>query len=98
MSRTGYFLPKFGSSDLAIGYRDHERWGTVLERPMLEDGPCWNLRGNGGIHSTIGDMYRWHLALNADQILSSQAKEKYFAPHADEGSGDSFYGYGWVRF
>jgi len=43
-------------------------------------------------------MYRWHVALNGDQILSPQAKEKYFAPHADEGSGDSFYGYGWVNF
>lgn len=98
MTRTGYMMPRFKSEELAVGYRGGERWGTVLERPMIEDGPCWNLRANGGIHSTIGDMYKWHLALEGDKILSAAAKEKYFAPHVDEGSGDSFYGYGWVNF
>jgi len=98
MLRTGYFLPNFTADELAVGYRGGEAWGTVLDRPMLEDGPCWNLRANGGIHSTIVDMLRWHQALLGNDILSEEAKTKYFAPHADEGSGDSFYGYGWVNF
>lgn len=98
MMKTGYLLPKFAPGSLAVGYRDGKSWGTVLGHPMLEDGPCWHLRANGGIHSTIGDMYKWHLALEGSEILSDEAKAKYFAPHVDEGSGDSFYGYGWVTF
>ena len=98
MMHTGYFLPKFKPDSLAVGYRNDKPWGTVLGHPMLEDGPCWHLRANGGIHSTIGDMYKWHLALLGTEILSDEAKKKYFAPHVNEGFGDSFYGYGWVTF
>jgi hypothetical protein len=98
MNRTGYLIPNFKPEALAVGYREGERWGTVLGRPMLEGGPCWNLRANGGIHSTIDDMYKWHVALEGEKILSAEAKEKYFAPHVSEGFGDSFYGYGWVNF
>lgn len=98
MMHTGYLIPKFDPDTLAIGYRQNKAWGTVLGHPMLEDGPCWHLRANGGIHSTINDLYKWHLALNKTAILSDEAKKKYFAPHVDEGYGDSFYGYGWVNF
>ncbi len=95
MTRTGYLLPDFTDEELAIGYRNGNRWGSVIRKAMLPDGPGWHLRANGGIHSTAGDMYRWYQALQGDRILSSEAKEKYFAPHADEGGGRSFYGYGW---
>ncbi len=95
MTRTGYLLPVYTDEELAVGYRNDQRWGSVIQHPMLEDGPCWHLRANGGIHSTVGDMYRWHLALEGDEILSEKAKEKYFSPYADEGGGQSYYGYGW---
>lgn len=98
MMHTGYLLPKFDPDSLAVGYRGDKPWGTVLGHPMLKDGPGWHLRANGGIHSTLGDMYKWHLALEGTRILSDEAKKKYFAPHVDEGFGDSFYGYGWVTF
>ena len=98
MMHTGCLLPRFEPDSVAVGYRKGKPWGTVLSHPMLEDGPCWHLRANGGIHSTIGDMYKWHLALEGTDILSNEAKKKYFAPHVDEGFGDSFYGYGWVTF
>jgi CubicO group peptidase (beta-lactamase class C family) len=98
MMRTGYFLPKFKPDSLAVGYRKDQPWGTVLGHPMLGDGPGWHLRANGGIHSTVGDMYKWHLALLGTEILSDEARKKYFAPHVNEGFGDSFYGYGWVTF
>lgn len=98
MMQTGYILPKYVPDSLAIGYDKDKRWGTVLGHPMLKDGPCWHLRANGGIHSTIDDMYKWHTALLGTKILSEKAKKKYLAPHVDEGYGDSFYGYGWVTF
>lgn len=98
MTRTGYLLPDYGPGELAIGYQNSRRWRSVIDGPMLEDGPCWNLRANGGIHTTVGDIYRWHLTLEGDEVLSEAAKGRYFAPHVDEGGGDSFYGYGWVNW
>ncbi len=95
MTRTGYLLPDFDLNELAIGYRNGKRWGTVIKRPIFEDGPSWNLRGNGGIHSTVSDMYKWHLALEGKEILSAEAKEAYFAPHVPRGD-NRFYGYGWA--
>ncbi|MBI3449597.1 MAG: beta-lactamase family protein [Acidobacteria bacterium] len=95
MTKTGYLLPKWDKDAVAIGYRRGEEWGTILARPFAADGPYWNLRGNGGIHSTVGDMYRWHLALLGETILSKEEKEKLFTPYVPEEGGGSFYGYGW---
>jgi len=95
MKDTGYLLPEWDRERLAHGYRDGEEWGTLLDHPWAEDGPYWHLRGNGGILSTAGDMYRWHLALGGDGILSARAKEKMYARHVPEEGGDSYYGYGW---
>jgi CubicO group peptidase (beta-lactamase class C family) len=97
MERTGYVRPGFAKSELAVGYRGEERWGTALGRPWRPEGPGWHLRANGGILSTVGDMHRWYLALKNDTVLSASAKQKYFAPHIKEyEDGNSYYGYGWV--
>lgn len=98
MAETGYLIPKWRRERLAVGYgKDGSRWGTPLDHAWDKDGPFWNLRGNGGILSTVGDLYKWHLALGGERVLSKEAKGKYFAPHVSEGPGaPSFYGYGWV--
>jgi CubicO group peptidase (beta-lactamase class C family) len=97
MERTGYLRPKYAKSELAVGYRGGERWGTALDRAWRPEGPGWHLRANGGILSTIGDMHRWYLALKNNTVLSASAKQKYFAPHVKEyADGNSYYGYGWV--
>jgi CubicO group peptidase (beta-lactamase class C family) len=95
MKDTGYLLPGVDGDRLAHGYRDGEDWGTLLDHPWAEDGPYWHLRGNGGILSTAGDMYRWHRALEGDGILSPEAKEKMYTRHVPEEGGGSYYGYGW---
>ena len=98
MKATGYKVA-WRDGQVAHGYVDGEDWGTILDKPWDKDGPYWNLRGNGGIHSTAGDMYRWHLALEGDKILSKAAKEKYFKPYVPEGpEGQSYYAYGWAIF
>jgi CubicO group peptidase (beta-lactamase class C family) len=98
MEQTGYVIPKWKRGNLAVGYKkDGSRWGTPLEQIWDEDGPFWNLRGNGGILSTVDDLYKWHIALEGEKVLSKAAKEKYFAPHVKEQpEAFSFYGYGWV--
>lgn len=92
MTRTGYLAPKFDPREVAVGYHQGRRWGTTLQRPLLADGPCWNLRGNGGIHSTADDMHRWMRALHGPTMLSEAARKKMFTPYANN------YGYGWSIF
>jgi CubicO group peptidase (beta-lactamase class C family) len=97
MTRTGYLRPGFAKGDLAVGYRDGERWGTAMDRPWMSDGPGWHLRANGGILSTLGDMRRWVRALQTDTVLNEAARKEYFAPHVREyPEGNTYYGYGWV--
>jgi CubicO group peptidase (beta-lactamase class C family) len=97
MHDTGYCLPDWKEHQVAHGYLGEETFGRSDQKNWAKDGPWWHLRGNGGIISTIHDMYRWHLALEGDNILSNAAKEKYYTPHIAEGpNADTYYGYGWV--
>jgi CubicO group peptidase (beta-lactamase class C family) len=97
MHDTGYRMPKWDKARIPVGYRDGKRWGTMLEKPWAADGPYWALRANGGIQSTLDDLWRWSRALDGDSVLSVAAKKKMFTPHvAEEPGSDSFYGYGWT--
>ncbi len=97
MKETGYRLPRWEDGREAVGYRDGERWGRLRERPWAEDGPYWALRANGGMLSTVDDLYRWHCALEGTSVLPETAKRKIFTPHVPEDpNGDSHYGYGWA--
>jgi CubicO group peptidase (beta-lactamase class C family) len=98
MEATGYLMPKWNGSLMATGYRNDNRWGKPTEK-WTSGQVSWHLKGNGGILSTVKDMYKWHEALLTDDILSPQAKAKFYKPHVREGQGaDSFYGYGWAIF
>ncbi len=97
MTRTGYRLQEPGP--LARGVRDGKDWGTPLDHAWAPEGPWWNLRANGGVISTVGDLYKWNQALEGEAILSKEAKAKLFTPHVAEGEeGSSHYGYGWAIF
>jgi len=99
MKNTGYQIPAWDKKNVAVGYRGERAWGRPNEKPWAADGPYWNLRGNGGILSNVEDMYKWHLALVGDKILSKEAKAKYYTRHIEEGQGGgSYYGYGWAIF
>lgn len=96
MSNTGYFRPDWNSQVIAQGYNYEEQnhWGSNLERWVEDGGVSWHLKANGGVLSTVEDMYKWRLALEAHQILPPALKEIYEAPHVDAGRGQH-YGYGW---
>jgi hypothetical protein len=100
MKETGYKQPAWPASRIAIGYRGKDRWGTILEKKWLPDGPGWALRGNGGIHATLADMVRWERVLEGDgNLLSAASRKKMFTAWTPEGPGaESFYGYGWATF
>lgn len=99
MRQTGYRVASWRDGQVARGYVDGRDWGTISEKLADEKLPYWNLVGNGGVHSTAGDMYRWHLALEGEAVLSKQAKTKFVTPYVVEGpEGDSHYAYGWAIF
>ena len=97
MNDTGYRAPAWPAGRLAVGYQDGERWGTILERITAPGAPFWALRGNGGLHTTLRDMLRWHQALATDTVLTAAARAKYFQPYVPEDpEGTSHYAYGWA--
>jgi len=98
MKETGFLLPDYERERLAVGYRGEERWGIMLDDMYHDDGPSWLLRGNGGVYSTTEEMHRWVRALAAGTVLSADSVEQMWTPYVDEsnGSGESFYGYGWA--
>lgn len=92
MRYTGYRLPRWRRDRTAVSFRS-VRYPSPLDRP----GPYWNLLGNGGVLSTIEDLYRWHRSLTGIHVLSNLAKAKLFTPYVREAPGGSTsYAYGWV--
>jgi CubicO group peptidase (beta-lactamase class C family) len=97
MEMTGYSRPAFDKELIATGYKEDAEWGKPTAKEWGGDAPYWHLKGNGGVLSTTEDMYKWHLALLTDNLLSKGAKEKYYRPHLrpDE-SDNAYYAYGWA--
>ena len=109
MKQTGTFVPKYSLENIAVGYRDGKRWGTIYEKLFRYDYPNRKFsgvygfvvcgRGAGATLSTVDDLYKWHKQFEGKRVFTRAAKEKIFTPHFPEGEGAaSFYGYGWAIF
>ena len=97
MAETGYKAPRWEAARVAHGYEDGGDWGTILARIEEPGAPFWALRGNGGLHTTLGDMVRWDAALRTDAVLTAASRESYFRPRVAEGPGaPSHYAFGWA--
>jgi CubicO group peptidase (beta-lactamase class C family) len=100
MTSTGYFFPEEMTPRLARGYRDGVDSERTEKKAAL-DGDLWNLLGNGGIYSTLGDMYKLMKELEQGKLLKKDSLQKYFRPHAVaipnyRNSGTPlYYSYGW---
>jgi CubicO group peptidase (beta-lactamase class C family) len=81
LENTGYLLPGFDPARIAHGY-DHGRdAGNLLLKPHAADGPYWNLRGNGGLVSTVEDMHAFYRALfDGERLLPATARGGRFDP------------------
>lgn len=97
LRRTGYTHPDWSTAPLAVGYdREGARFGTPLDHFWHGDGPSWNLRANGGMLSTAGEMYRWVEALRTGRVLAPASFRRMTAGHVETGRpGGRRYGYGW---
>lgn len=91
LTRTGFLLPRFAPGDLAHGYQASGRdAGTMLAKAHANDGPYWNLRGNGGMLSTVADMHRFYGALvGGEKLLAFSARNGRFNPEEPVGLAGS---------
>jgi hypothetical protein len=91
LTHTGFLLPRFTDHDLAHGYRANgEDAGNILAKAHAPDGPYWNLRGNGGMLSTVEDMHTFYQALfETDKILPRNARNGMFNPDEPVGLAGS---------
>jgi CubicO group peptidase (beta-lactamase class C family) len=97
LTHTGYRAPDWRGTELAVGYElGRKRVGTPLDQRWLDDGPSWNLRGNGGMLSTAAEMYRWQHMLVAGRVLPLDAVQRLTTPHIGTDRADRRYGYGWA--
>ena len=102
MKNTGYKSINFSTELLAHGYyynRNDEQWadwGTTQQHLPYND-KHWYSIGKGDIHSSIEDLYKWHIALKNNVVLASKTRLIQETPHvAENDSKTSFYGYGWA--
>jgi hypothetical protein len=91
LTHTGFLLPKFKASELAHGYeRGGKDAGNIINKPHAADGPYWNLRGNGGMVSTVGDMHTFYKALfETDKLLKPSTREIMFKSNEPVGLAGS---------
>ena len=102
MNSTGYKSVNFSTERLAHGYyynRNDEQWtdwGTTQQHLPYND-KHWYSIGKGDIHSTVEDLYKWHIALENNVVLASKTRLVQETPYvAENDSKTSFYGYGWA--
>ncbi len=54
-----------------------------------DQSPTSAVLGDGGIYTSLNDLYKWDQALYGDQLLSTPLRDEAFTPHLND------YGYGW---
>jgi CubicO group peptidase (beta-lactamase class C family) len=52
--------------------------------------------GDGGIYSSVEDLFRWHRALSTNALIPAATTEEAFTPHITSDDGKTRYGYGWM--
>jgi CubicO group peptidase (beta-lactamase class C family) len=80
MQQTGYVSPNLDAQQLIDGCRDGQLWPMPsVDRGWLEDGPSWNLRGNGGMVGTADDIGRWMGAFHGKDLLSNHFRDAWLS-------------------
>ncbi|OJJ22091.1 penicillin-binding protein [marine bacterium AO1-C] len=104
LKNTGYKRIASNQNQLAHGYYYHINqqkwidWGTTPQHWPASP-QHWFSIGKGDIHSTVEDLYKWHLALQNHVVLNKQSHvlfEKPYVPEFEDKT--SYYAYGWAIF
>jgi len=90
MTETGYYIPR-DLRRVARGYNDGDTdFGYPWETQWAGKRPLWDLMGNGGMLTTLDDVYKWMAAIKGEKIVSQKSKDKMFQvyyPKSDQGYG-----------
>ena len=81
---TGFAVPGLAERTVARLY-DGERDNGLPGREEF----AWYVAGAGGYLTTPADLFRWHVALSDERVLSAAAKRKLYTPFLGS------YAYGW---
>jgi CubicO group peptidase (beta-lactamase class C family) len=91
MTETGYYIPR-NLRRVTRGYNDGDTdFGYPWEIQWDGKRPLWDLMGNGGMLTTLDDVYKWMVAIKGEKIVSQKSKDKMFQVYYPE----SDQGYGW---
>ena len=91
MTETGYYIPR-NLNRVARGYNDGDTdFGYPWETQWDKQTPLWDLKGNGGMLSTLDDMYKWLAAIKDNKIISQKSKDKKLTVYHERGNQ----AYGW---
>ena len=75
LRQIGLVLPAWDRRRLAHEYRGGEDLKTMVDRPHAADGSHWNLRGAGGIISTVSDLHGFYRALlYTDRLMKPETR------------------------
>jgi tetratricopeptide (TPR) repeat protein len=102
MKSTGYKSINFNSERLAHGYyynRNDDKWTDwgITQEHLPYNNNHWYSIGKGDIHSTIKDLYKWHVALKNNVVLTSNLRKSQETAYvAENDKMTSYYGYGWA--
>jgi CubicO group peptidase (beta-lactamase class C family) len=91
LNNTGFYNDPWDGKLVANGYFNEKDQGNPAEWP----GPYWGVIGNGGVLSTVEDLYRWWQAIRNHAVLPPAQTAKFFTRHIEE-FARSYYGYGWT--
>jgi CubicO group peptidase (beta-lactamase class C family) len=93
LSATGFVgnAGQWAEAVVARGYDEGIERGVPQRKPLT-----WRLRGAAGLVTSVGDLYRWELALREQKILSGAATKKLFTAHVPTDAQGGQYGYGWA--
>jgi len=79
MRHTGYAIDRLDSTLVPHTYTPPVDHGTPAERLQRAGGPGWNLNGNGGVLTTVDDLYRYELALHVGRPIPRAIQLKQFS-------------------
>jgi CubicO group peptidase (beta-lactamase class C family) len=73
-------------------------WGSTKEH-LPKTNRYWYSVGKGDVSSTTKDLFRWHIALQNNEVLSPSSKQMLETPFVAENTNKtSYYGYGWAIY
>ncbi len=86
MTHSGFDFTHLKSPEKTTGYFSIDNKGAAMA-PIVDSSVSFSA---GAIYSTVGDLYKWHQALENYTILPKDDQEKAYTPVRNN------YGYGWV--